>query len=189
MAGNPSNVRLFAEADVFVYKQPALDPDDVPADVTESFDTSVAWTATDQSTVKWGFLGILVGADGIDLQREWDRKDITGWGYGVIIVAWKDFKATVKVSAREDNPVVQSILWPGSTDTTLNVPDPAHLFIGFEKRTADGYIDRKITKRPSQLWIPGDKDVEGDNTPRELESRIFSNSARELFYWQHGDAA
>lgn len=189
MAGNPSNVRLFAEADVFVYKQKALDPDDVPADVTEPFNTTVAWDAVNQSTVKWGYLGILVGADGIDLQREWDRKDITGWGFGVILTAWKDFKATVKVSARERNPVVQSIRWPGSTDTALTVPDPAHLFFGFELRTADGYVDRRITKRPSQMWIPGEKEVEGDNTPAEIEARIFANSARELFTWQHGDAA
>lgn len=189
MAGNPSNVKLYAEADVFVYKQPALASGDIPADVTEPFDTTVAWDAADQSTVKWGYLGILVGADGIDLARDWDRKDITGWGFGVIAVAFKDFKATVKVSARENNPVVHSILWPGSTDTSLVVPDPAHLFFAFEKRTADGYVDRRISKRPSQLWIPGEKDVEGDNIPRELEARIFANSARELFTWQHGDAA
>ncbi|WP_349318863.1 hypothetical protein [Mycolicibacterium canariasense] len=189
MAGNPSNVRLYTEADVFVYKQPVLAAEDIPADVTESFNTTVAWDAVNQATVKWGYLGILVGADGIDTQREWNETDITGWGYGTILVASKDFKATVTVNAREDNPVVQSILWPGSSDTTLVVPDPAHLFFGFEKRTADGYIDRRITKRPSRLWIPGEKDVEGDSTPRELSARIFPNSARELFAWQHGEAA
>lgn len=187
MAGNPSNVRLYTEADVFVYKGATLPAADIPAAVTDPFDTTVAWNAA--TGVKWGYLGILVGADGIDTQREWSETDITGWGYGTILVASKDFKATVTVSAREDNAVVQSILWPGSTDTTLNVPDPAHLFFAFEKRTADGYVDRKITKRPSRLWIPNDKDVEGDNTPRQLSARIFPNSARELFQWQHGAAA
>ncbi|MCV7230667.1 hypothetical protein [Mycolicibacterium komossense] len=189
MAGNPSNVRLFTEADVFVYKQPVLAPADIPDDITDPFDTTVAWDATAQSTVKWGYLGILVGADGIDTQREFSETDITGWGYGTILVASKDFKATVALKAREDNPVVQSIKWPGSSDTTLVIPDPAHLYFGFEKRTADGYIDRKITKRPARLWIPNEKDVEGDNTPSDLTARIFPNSARELFIWQHGDAA
>lgn len=189
MAGNPDNVRLYTEADVFVYKQPALNPADVPADTTEPFDTSIAWDAADQSTVKWGYLGILVGADGIEMQREWDETDITGWGYGTILVASKDFSARVTVSFREDNPVTQSVLWPGSTDTTLKVPDPAHMFFAFEKRTAGGYIDRKIGKRPSRLWVPNINDPEGDNTPRELTARIFPNSARELFTWQHGDAA
>lgn len=189
MAGNPSNVRLYSEADVFVYKQPVLDPEDIPETVADGFDTSVAWDHASQATVKWGYFGILVGADGIDLQREWDETDITGWGYGTILVASKDFKATAMVSAREDNPVMQSILWPGSSSSTLSVPDPAHYFIGFELRTANGYVDRKITKRASRLWIPNQKEVEGDNTPREVSARIFPNSARELFEWQHGEAA
>ena len=189
MAGNPSNVRLYTEADVFVYKQSTLASGDIPADVTEPFDTTVAWDAVNQSTVKWGYFGILVGADGIDTAREWNETDITGWGYGTILVGSKDFKATVTVNAREDNPVMQSILWPGSSDTTLVVPDPGHYFFGFEKRTADGYVDRRITKRPARLWIPSEKDVEGDSTPREVQARIFPNSARELFHWQHGDAA
>ncbi|MBU8834594.1 hypothetical protein [Mycolicibacterium goodii] len=189
MAGNPSNVRLYTEADVFVFKGATLNAADIPEDISEPFDTTVAWDAADQATVKWGYLGILVGADGIDTAREWSETDITGWGYGTILVASKDFKATVTVSAREDNPVMQSILWPGSTDTSLNIPDPAHLYFGFEKRTASGYIDRRISKRPSRLWIPNEKDVEGDSTPREVQARIFPNSARELFHWQHGDAA
>lgn len=187
MAGNPSNVRLYTEADVFVYKGTTLAGADIPADVTEPFDTTVAWDAA--TGVKWGYLGMLVGADGIDTAREWDETDIDAWGYGVILVASKNFKATVTVNAREDNAVMQSILWPGSSDSALIVPDPAHLFFAFEKRTADGYVDRRITKRPSRLWIPSEKDVEGDSTPRELSAKIFPNSARELFTWQHGDAA
>lgn len=189
MAGNPSNVRLYTEADVFVYKQPTLAPADIPEDVTEPFNTTVAWDAADQATVKWGYLGILVGASGIETQREWDESDITGWGYGTILVASRDFSARVTVSFREDNPVTQSILWPGSTDSTLKVPDPAHMFFAFEKRTASGYVDRRITKRASRLWVPNIPDDEGGDNPRELTARIFPNSARELFDWQHGDAA
>lgn len=189
MAGNPSNVRLFTEADVFVYKGATLPAADIPSDITDPFDTSIAWDAPSPAVPKWGYLGMLVGADGIDTQREWSETDIPAWGYGTILVASKDFKATVRVNYREDNPVTQAILWPGSTDTTLNVPDPAHLFFAFEKRTADGYVDRRISKRPSRLWVPNDKDVEGDNTPSELTARIFPNSARELFTWQHGQAA
>lgn len=85
---------------------------------------------------------------------------------------------------REDNPVVQSILWPGSTDTTLVVPDPAHQYTAIEKRSATGKKHRMISKRPVRLWIPNEKKVEGDNTPYECNMRIFANAARELFLVQ-----
>lgn len=175
MAGNPSNVVLWTEADVLLYAAATLPVDDLPDTITDPFVTT---------TGKWGYLGLLVGADGIKIAREWDETDIPAWGYGTIIVASKDFKCTGTVSAREDNDVVQSILWPGSTDTTLVVPDPAHQFVAIEKRAADGAKNRMISKRPVRLWIPNDDKVEGDNSPYEVNMRIFPNSARELFLVQ-----
>lgn len=175
MAGNPSNVVLWTEADVLFFNAATLPTDDLPASITDPFVTT---------TGKWGYCGLLVGADGINISREWSETDIPAWGYGTIIVASKDFKCTGTVSAREDNPVVQSILWPGSTETTLVVPDPAHQFIAIEKRTAAGKKHRMIGKRPSRLWIPDDNKVEGDNSPYAINIRIFPNSARELFLVQ-----
>lgn len=175
MAGNPDNVVLWTEADVLLYNATTLPVDDLPDTITDPFVTT---------TGKWGYLGLLVGADGIDIQREWDETDIPAWGYGTIIVASKDFKCTGMASAREDNPVVQSILWPGSTDTTLVVPDPAHQFVAMEKRSATGKKHRMITKRPARHWIANDKKVEGDNTPYQVNMRIFPNAARELFLVQ-----
>lgn len=175
MAGNPDNVVLWTEADVLLYNATTLSVDDLPDTITDPFVTT---------TGKWGYIGLLVGADGIDIQREWDETDIPAWGYGTIIVASKDFKCTGTASAREDNPVVQSILWPGSTDTTLVVPDPAHQFVAIEKRAASGQKHRMISKRPARLWIANEKKVEGDNTPYEVNMRIFPNAARELFLVQ-----
>ena len=175
MAGNPDNVVLWTEADVLLYNATTLPVDDLPDTITDPFVTT---------TGKWGYLGLLVGADGIDIQREWDETDIPAWGYGTIIVASKDFKCTGMASAREDNPVVQSILWPGSTDTTYVVPDPAHQYVAMEKRSATGKKHRMITKRPARHWIANDKKVEGDNTPYQVNMRIFPNAARELFLVQ-----
>jgi hypothetical protein len=175
MAGNPSNVVLWTEADVLLYNAAALPVEDIPEAITDPFVTT---------TGKWGYVGLLVGADGIDIQREWDETDIPAWGYGTIIVASKDFKCTGTVSVREDNEVVQSVLWPGSTDDTLVVPNPAHQFVAIEKRSADGKKHRMISKRPVRLWIPNEKKVEGDNSPYEVNMRIFPNSARELFLVQ-----
>jgi len=180
MAGNPSNVILWTEADVLLYAGTTLPTLDLPADITAPFVTT---------TGKWGYLGLLVGADGIKLAREWDETDIPAWGYGTIIVASKDFKCTGTVSAREDNEVVQSILWPGSTSSTLVVPNPSHQFVAIEKRSATGSKHRMVSKRPVRLWIPNDDKVEGDNSPYEVNMRIFPNAARELFLVQQTVAA
>jgi hypothetical protein len=175
MAGDPANVHLWIEADVLVYPGPTLPTGDIPADIT------APWVTT---TGKWGYFGLLVGDDGIDIQRQWDETDIPAWGYGTIIVASKNFKSNGKVSAREENPIVQSVLWPGSTDTTYVVPKPAHMFVGIEKRGSNGEVRRLISKRPARLWIPNDKDVEGTNAPYEVNMRFFPNAARELFLAQ-----
>lgn len=175
MAGNPTNVVLWTEADVLLYNAATLPEDDLPAAITDPFVTTSG---------KWGYVGLLVGADGINITREWSETDIPAWGYGTIIVASKDFKCTGTVSAREDNAVVQSILWPGSTSTTLVVPDPAHQFVAIEKRAAGGTKHRMIGKRPTRLWIPNYNKVEGDNSPYEINMRIFPNAARELFLVQ-----
>lgn len=175
MAGSPDNVFLWTEADVLFYNAVTLPTADLPSDVTTPFNTA---------TGKWGYAGLLVGEDGFDLQREWDEADIPAWGYGTIAVSSRNFKATGKVSAREDNPVIQSILWPGSTDSTLVVPKPSNQFVAMEKRDNNGNVKRLISKRPCRLWIPTDKDVEGTNTPYEINIRFFPNSAKELFLAQ-----
>lgn len=180
MAGDPTNVSLWANADVLIYGGSTLTAD-LPTDVTTAFATTIAWGATGY---KWGFLGLLSGDAGIDDARTWSEKDIDAWGYGAILVASKDFKLETKVSFLEENPVTKSILWPGSTDTTIIVPQPAFYPVAFEKRTADGNVYRRISKRPARLWVQNIKDVEGDATPREITVRCFPNSAFELFSTQ-----
>lgn len=175
MAGDPTNVHLWTEADVLLYAGATLPTLDLPADIDAPFVTT---------TGKWGFMGLLVGDEGIDIQREWDETDIPAWGYGTILVASKNFKSTGKVQVREDNEVTQSVLWPGSTDSTVVVPQPSSQFVAIEKRGSFGEKKRLITKRPARLWIPNDKSVEGNNSPYEVNMRFFPNSARELFLAQ-----
>jgi hypothetical protein len=174
MAGNPANVsaRLFSEADVLIYDNPTLATLDIPATVDDPFVTT---------TGKWEFLGLLVGDAGIESSRQWDETDIPAWGYGTILVASKDFSHTTKVSALEDNPTVQKILWPGSTDTEIRVPQPLHAFFAIEKRTASGGVNRLISKMPGRFWCQDVNDSEGNATPREIEVRVFPNSAKALY--------
>ncbi|MCG5431238.1 hypothetical protein LV457_02900 [Mycobacterium sp. MYCO198283] len=174
MAGNPANVskRLFSEADVLIYPNAVLASADIPAAVTDPFPNT---------TGKWEFLGLLVGDAGIEQSRQWDETEIPAWGYGTIIVASKDFSHTTTVSALEDNPTVQKILWPGSTDTSIVVPQPLHAFFAIEKRTAAAQVNRLISTMPGRFWSETITDAEGNAAPREITIRVFPNSAKELY--------
>lgn len=174
MAGNPANVasRVFAEADVLLYPNPTLPTADIPTAVTDPFVTT---------TGKWEFLGLLVGDAGIESSREWDETDIPAWGYGVIIVASKDFNHTTTISALEDNPTVDKVLWPGSTATSIIVPQPLLSFFAIEKRTADLKVNRLVSKMRGRFWCQNVNDNEGDAQPREINVRVFPNSAKELY--------
>lgn len=182
MAGNPANVSIWANADVLIYQPTTLAPADIPTDVTTPFATTVAWTAG--TGVKWGFLGLLSGDAGLDDARTWTEKDVDAWGLGAIMVASKDFKLETKLSFLEDNPVTDSVMWPGSAAGTIVVPQPAYFFAAFQKVTAAGDIHRRITARPARFWVPNVKDVEGDATPRECSVRIFPDATGKLFTTQ-----
>lgn len=174
MAGNPGNVskRLFAEADVLIYPNAVLASADVPSAVTDPFVTT---------TGKWEFVGLLVGDAGIGSSRQWDSQKIPAWGYGTIIVADKDFSHSTTVSALEDNPTVQKILWNGSTDTSVVVPRALYSFFAIEKRTAAGGVNRLISTMPGRFWCENVNDSEGNATPREITVDVFPNSAKELY--------
>lgn len=179
MAGHATNVMLWTEADVLVYNYPTftatLPGGDIPDDTDDPFVIS---------PTKWSYLGMLVGDAGIEQDREWTEKDIPAWGYGTIKIARKDFKLTTKVSALEDNLVVQSILWPDSSASLLKVPHPSSRFIAFEKRSAEGDVNRLISTMPADMWVPNIKDVEGDANTKEITVRIFPNSSEELYMVQ-----
>lgn len=177
MAGNAANVKLWTEADVLVYDTAtnAFPTADIPDDASDP------WVTT---TGKWTYLGMLVGDAGIDQAREWDEKDIPAWGYGTIIIARKNFKMTMKVSALEDNAIMQKILWPASTADSYVVPHPLSRFIAFEKRDADGNVDRLISMMPADLWVPSLNDKEGDANVKEITVRVFPNGSEELFTHQ-----
>lgn len=176
MAGHATNVMLWTEADVLVYNYPTytatLPGADVPTDTDDPFEIS---------PTKWSYLGLLVGDTGIEQNREWTEKDIPAWGYGTIKIARKDFKLTTKVSALEDNLVVQSILWPDSSSSVLKVPHPPSRFIAFEKRSAEGEVNRLISTMPADLWSGTIKDAEGDANLKEIMVRIFANTSEELY--------
>lgn len=175
MAGTPTNVqsRLWSEADVLLWLGPAAPlAADLPTTITDPFVTGAA---------KWGFLGLLVGDSGLEQNRNWDEKKITAWGFGIVAAPVKDFVLETKVSALEENEVMQKILWPGSTSTSLVVPKPLYAYYALEKRTATGGKYRAISAAPGKFWVPTIKDAEGDAPPREITVTAFPSPTMELY--------
>lgn len=175
MAGTPTNVqsRLWAEADVLLYLGGlTLPSEDIPTAITDAFTIS---------TSKWGFLGLLVGDSGIEENRQWDEKRIPAWGYGIVAAPVKDFVLETKVSALEDNAVMQKILWNGSSDTEIVVPQPLYAYYALEKRTAAGKKVRAISKSPGKFWVQTIKENEGDAPPREVNVLAFPDSNKALY--------
>jgi hypothetical protein len=183
MAGIPANVqsRLWSEADVLLWlgSTPPTEAD-LPEAITDPFDTG---------DEKWGFLGLLVGESGLEQNRNWDEKKITAWGYGVVAAPVKDFVLETKVSALEDNAVMQKIMWPGSTATSIVVPKPLYAHYALEKRTATGGKHRAISAERGKFWVPTIKDAEGDAPPREVTVTAFPSPTMELYKVQQQSAA
>lgn len=178
MSGTPANVqsRIWAEADVLLYLGGLTLPGaDIPTAITDPFSTAAN---------KWGFLGLLVGDSGIEESRTWDEKRIPAWGYGIVAAPTKDFVLETKVSALEDNAVMQKILWPGSTSTELVVPQPLYAFYALEKRTAAGKKVRAISKSAGKFWVQNIKESEGDAPPREVSVLAFPDSNKALYQLQ-----
>ena len=74
-------------------------------------------------------------------------------------------------------------LLPGLAPSA-HVPHALHAWMAVEKRTAAGGVTRLISKMPARFWCETISDNEGGAQPREIEARIFPNSAKELYQAQ-----
>jgi len=178
MAGTPANVqaRLWTGANFLLYLGGlTLPSDDIPAAITDAFNTGAG---------KWGFLGLLVGDSGIEESRQWDEKRIPAWGYGIVAAPTKDFVLETKVSALEDNAVMQKIMWNGSSDSEIVVPQPLYAYYALELENAAGTKRRAISKAPGKFWVQNIKESEGDAPPREVSVLAFPDSNKKLYALQ-----
>lgn len=157
MSGTPSNASVWADADVYI----AAIGSTIPADVSTPFNGS------------WSFVGLLDGGDGFEESRDQDQKDHYAWGGVHVDTTRKNFKFTKKFTALEDNVVTRSLIWPGSTASSLIVPKPANILIAFETRTG-GKVKRLISANYAQVDLDGGiKDGEDDLTKAALVATIF----------------
>lgn len=177
MAGDPNNVLIWGNADVYV-----LFPEDIPVGQTildmVPANIDAAWP------VAWGTAGLLDGDAGFEESAEWDKTEHKAWGYGVIKVGYKDFTMTRKFTALERNPVTKRLKSKNDTTNRRKVSKPADVYLGFEKLSDNGIKERLITTMPASCMFSGNTENEADLPSAEFENQIFPNSLKELFITQ-----
>ena len=161
MAGTAANASVWAYADVYIAPIGTA----LPADVSTPF--SGSWTA----------VGLLDGGDGFEESRSVDIKDHSAWGYGPIAKSRKNFKLEKKFSLLEDNAATRSLIWPGSTASSIVVPTPIPMLVAFETRSG-GKVLRYISANYAIIDVDGGiKDSEEDLTKRTMVATIYPTTA------------
>lgn len=177
MAADPSNARLWADADVYV----AFDTETAnPADATTDFGAG------------WDLVGLLDGDDGFTESRNEDTSDHFGWGGILIRTSRRNFKLTRSFTALEDNDTTYRLRYPGSTATKIVVPSGdkvERVKVAFEKR--DGTkVHRLISAYEAEITVDGDvNENESDIESVTYMVTIFPNTDGELFDVQEGDTS
>lgn len=166
MSGDPENVSLWADADVFVG---VVGTSIVPTDVATAFDAT------------WDLAGLLDGDDGVTTTRDQETNDYYAWGGLLVKTSRRNFKLTKKFSALEDNATTRGLIWPGSTATELIVPKPGPILLAFELREGTK-VRRAITKNHAIVDVDGDvTENETDLTKYPLVATIYPDAAGVLF--------
>ncbi|AMU39242.1 hypothetical protein A3N99_02830 [Mycobacteroides abscessus] len=175
MAGDAKNIRVWDAGDVLIYDDaaPYVPATHNPATVDDDFGTF------------WDFVGMLLGDPGFTLDREFETKVTNAWRYGKVKKRRKNFGLTYKFSLLEDNTLTYELVNPGSTATDVRVPLIKQKRLAFQTIADDGYIERRITKLPCDLWVTQDFFKE-DPEAREVEADIYPDTAGSLFYRQVG---
>ncbi|TXH18706.1 MAG: hypothetical protein E6R06_26055 [Mycobacterium sp.] len=175
MAGDANNIRVWEAGDVLLYTGtgPFNPADDIPETVDDDFSSD------------WDYIGMLLGDPGFDLERNFETKEISAWRYGKVKKRRKGFALTVRFSPLEDNPTIEALVNPGSTATDLLVPTIKGQYIAFQTIADDGYVERRISKLPADIWVPKDF-MKEDPDAREVEVDVYPDSSGSLFARQLG---
>lgn len=173
MSGDPTNARLWTDADVYIATSLATAN---PASINAAFGAG------------WDLVGLLDGDDGFTEAREEDVNDHFAWGGILVRTGRSHFKLTKTFTALEDNDVTFDLRWPGSTrGGSIVVPTPAQVKIAFETREGD-VAHRLISANYAEITLDGDvTENEPDLAKLQFVATIFptGDSPAVLFNEQH----
>lgn len=166
MSGDPSNARLWADADVYVaFNTNAT----IPADIDADFGA------------QWELIGLLDGDAGFVESRSQDETDIFAWGGLLVRTARRNYKETWTFTALEWNEATKRLYRPGSTGSTWSVPKIESVLVAFETREGD-VKHRAISHYRAEITVDGDVTRnEPDLAKLTFKATIFPDDSGELF--------
>lgn len=162
------SVKRWHDADVLL----GLDPTaKLPTDVTSP------WGA------KWGLVGFLDGKAGVTDEPEWKTENTTAWGGYIIDASESEFSQARTFTALAETLNVAKLVWPGSDETRIVVPEHGPIQIGFEFRRGD-YVERRTTANYAQVSkVKLGPDAETGVKSFEITLQIFPTSDQEKRLW------
>jgi hypothetical protein len=182
MGGQPANVDIWDSADVWIHRMTKGDgslwtiDEIVPTSVTQGFDAV--------SAAEWELVGLLNGENGFAESVEFDESSYNAWGYGEILKAYRNRRLQRTFTALERNAVTEYLESPGDTATHVVDAKPARVFLGFETRTDNNKVKRRITTVPATVASGGRTDNEQDMASVEYTCSIFPNALKQRFIKQ-----
>lgn len=132
----------------------------------------------------WQQVGIIDGDDGVEESRDWGKDD-DFYGLGpagsILMASVKgQFKLTRTFNFLEDNATTRTLLWPGSTETSLKVPKSQKLLLGMDFWYQNGTKERLVTAQHALIDVAG-YTLNQDLTKFPATAVIFPKSDGELF--------
>ncbi|MFV0318330.1 MAG: hypothetical protein ACK5O2_15390 [Microthrixaceae bacterium] len=166
MLGDPGNVRIWQDADVFV-----------------AFDTAAPTPANESTAFSsaWHMVGLLNGDDGFSSTRESEQTDHYAWGGILVRTARRRHKFGRTFTALETNEVTNRLVYPGSTGSTVSVPVVERVKVAFETRDGDT-VRRLISAGEAEIVPAGDiNENETDLAAIEFEVTLFPTESGEIW--------
>lgn len=151
MSGNNDKAAIWGDADV----------------LTAPLGSPLPATLDDPFPAAWNLVGLLDGEDGFGESRSVDREDHSAWGGRLVRTSSRNFVLTRTFTALEENATTTGLVYPGSDDGHIRIPE-RHLFlIAFVTYDGPDRVKRLITPKYAEV------DEVGDVTENEAELRKF----------------
>lgn len=170
MAGTPENVRVWEIGDVYIF-DPAVTyvpATHLPADIDAPL--HVAWLPG----------GLMLGDPGVEMPRDITKTDLDAWQIKRYRTKFRGGKVDANFTLLEDNDVTEDLIAPEDQPSQK----PRRLAVVWVD-TDTGFVERRFTKRTSDLWVTNDNHKETpDGFP--VQASLYPDSSKKIWTIQKG---